>query len=76
MGILGILLIIIGSIGILKKSYIVILISLELVIIGILVLLIKSSIELDEIQGLLYIIYILAIGATETAIGLALIIKK
>jgi NADH:ubiquinone oxidoreductase subunit K len=70
------ILIIVGIINITVKinNYLLILISIELIIIGIIIGLIEMSINMDNGTGLIFGLYILIIGAIESAIGLSLIV--
>ena len=74
---IGLIIIIIGLISILLKreNYIIILISIELIIIGITILFINYSIYFNNIEGITTSIYLLIIGAAESAIGLTIILK-
>lgn len=68
--------IIIGILNIIikKNNYIVILISLEIILIAISLLFLLKVIEYDDSYNIIYSIIILIIGATESAIGLTIII--
>ena len=68
--------IIIGFINIFikKQEYILILLSIEIILIGLSLLFLYNSIILDNISGLILSLYILILGATESAIGLSIII--
>lgn len=56
-----------------NRNYILIIISLELILIGISYNIIYYSIIYDDIIGIINTIIILVIGAAETAIGLTMI---
>lgn len=70
--------ILLSIISIIKASIeynrIIMLLSLELLLIGIAILFIYSSIYLDNIFGLYFSILLLSLGAIETAIGLSLLL--
>lgn len=70
----------ISFIAILKKinNYIIILLTLELLLIGICLIFLDSSLLLDDFNGIISTIYLLTLGAIESAIGLTilLIFKK
>lgn len=72
-----IMIIIIGWLSVIKniKNYIKILISLEIILISISILILNSSILFDDIDGAITTIFILCIGAAETAIGLSILIN-
>jgi len=76
MGKIGIITIIGSIISIIKnkKNNIILLLSLELIIIGITVILIDSSIYIDDITGIINSIILLSISATESAIGLSILL--
>lgn len=57
------------------KNNILLLLSLELFFIGIALLFLNSSFYLDDVNGLLTTLFILCISATESAIGLTLLIN-
>lgn len=68
--------ILISLIAILKKinNYIIILLTLELLLIGICLIFLDSSLLLDDINGIISTIYLLTLGAIESAIGLTILI--
>lgn len=70
------ILFIIGIIGLYltKKHAIMLLISIELLILAVNINFIISSIYLDDIQGVIYSLINLTSAASESAIGLALLI--
>lgn len=76
MKLLGILIIILGFINIFlkKQQYIIIILSIELILIGLSLYFLYISLDIDNITGLLFTIIILLIGATESAIGLSILI--
>ena len=55
------------------KGYIYILLSLELLLLGVSLIFISSALFLDDMGGIMTALYILTIGAAESAIGLSLI---
>lgn len=57
-----------------KKSILIILISIELILLSVNILFIVFSIYLDDIVGQIFTIFILTIAATETSIGLSLLL--
>ena len=57
-----------------KKSILIILISIELILLSVNILFIVFSIYLDDISGQLFTIFILTIAAAETSIGLSLLL--
>lgn len=68
--------IIISIISIIKNrnNYIIILLTLELLLIGISLIFLDSSIKLDDFNGIISTIYLLTLGAIESAIGLTILI--
>jgi NADH-quinone oxidoreductase subunit K len=66
----------IGSCGIFisYKHILIILLAFELLILAIVIVFVSSSVLLDDILGQLYALLILAVAASESALGLALII--
>lgn len=73
---LSIILFIIGSFGLflLRKHALMILISLELLILAININFIIASVFLDDLLGIIYSLINLTSAASESAIGLALLI--
>lgn len=57
-----------------KKSILIILIAIELVLLSVNILFIVFSIYLDDIIGQIFTLFILAIAAVETSIGLSLLL--
>ena len=57
-----------------KKSILIILISIELILLSVYILFIVFSIYLDDIVGQIFTIFILTIAAAETSIGLSLLL--
>jgi len=65
----------IGSLGLIlnRKNILIIIISIELMLLSVNLNFIIFSIYLDDILGQLFVIFILTIAATESAIGLAIL---
>ena len=57
-----------------KKSILIILISIELILLSVNILFIVFSIYLDDIIGQVFTLFILTIAAAETSIGLSLLL--
>ena len=57
-----------------KKSILIILISIELILLSVNILFIIFSIYLDDIIGQIFTLFILTIAAAETSIGLSLLL--
>ena len=57
-----------------KKSILIFLISIELILLSVNILFIVFSIYLDDIVGQIFTIFILTIAAAETSIGLSLLL--
>ena len=57
-----------------KKSILIILIAIELVLLSVYILFIVFSIYLDDIIGQIFTLFILTIAAVETSIGLSLLL--
>lgn len=57
-----------------KKSILIILISIELILLSVNILFIVFSIYLDDIVGQIFTVFILTIAAAETSIGLSLLL--
>lgn len=57
-----------------KKSILIILIAIELVLLSVNILFIVFSIYLDDIIGQIFTLFILTIAAIETSIGLSLLL--
>lgn len=68
---------IIGIIGLLltRRNIILLLMSIELILAALNLMLIFSSLYLDDIQGQVVSLYLLTAAAAEAAIGLALIVS-
>uniref|UniRef100_UPI00300258E5 NADH dehydrogenase subunit 4L n=1 Tax=Cocconeiopsis kantsiensis TaxID=3082010 RepID=UPI00300258E5 len=65
----------IGLIGIVlnRKNILIIIMSIELLLLSINLNFVAFSIYLDDIVGQIFVIFILTIAATESAIGLAIL---
>lgn len=72
----GILLYIVGIMGIIltRKNVVVVLMSIELMLIGINMNFIVGSVYMDDILGEVISLYILTVAAAEAAIGLAVLV--
>ena len=57
-----------------RKNIIIVLMSIEVMLISIMILFIFFSLFLDDMFGQLFTLFILTIGASESAIGLSLIV--
>lgn len=73
---LGILIFIIGILGIIinRKNIIVMLMCIELLLLSINLLFILGSCILDNLLGEIFALYILVVAASESAIGLSILI--
>jgi len=73
---LALSLFLIGIIGIVvnRKNIIVLLMSIELMLLAINFLLIIGSSFLDDLLGQLFALYILVVAASESAIGLSIVV--
>jgi len=73
---LGAIIFSIGVIGIFlnRKSIIVILMSIELILLAVNINLVSFSIFLGDIVGQVFTLFILTVAAAESAIGLAIIV--
>jgi len=65
----------IGAIGLVlnRKNILIIIMSIELMLLSVNLNFIIFSIYLDDVLGQLFVIFILTIAATESAIGLAIL---
>jgi len=57
-----------------SKDIILILISLELILLSVNINLVYFSVQIDDILGQIYCLFVLTVAAAETAIGLAIVI--
>jgi NADH:ubiquinone oxidoreductase subunit K len=80
--VVGIMVITISLISIIKvtltpininNGYIYILLSLELLLLGVSLIFISSALYMDDMDGIMTALYILTLGAAESAIGLSFI---
>ena len=73
---LSLILFLIGILGFVlnRKNIILMIISIEMMLLGITFLILVSSISFDDILGQAYAIYIIAIAGAETAIGLGILV--
>ena len=73
---LSIILFLIGILGFVlnRKNIILMLISIEIMLLGITLLIIISSLSFDDILGQTFAIYIIAIAGAESAIGLGILV--
>ena len=73
---LGAVIFTIGIAGIFlnRKNIIVILMSIELILLAVNINLVSFSFYLNDIGGLIFTLFILAVAAAEAAIGLAIIV--
>ena len=73
---LGAIIFTIGVIGIFlnRKNVIVILMSIELILLGVNINLVSFSIFLQDLSGQIFTLFILTVAAAEAAIGLAIIV--
>ena len=78
MKILYSIIILISIISIIKnyKNNILILLSLELLFIGLAIIFLDSGFQLDDFDGILSAIFILCLSATESALGLTILMLK
>lgn len=73
---LTLVLFLIGILGFVfnRKNIILMLISIEIMLLSITFLILVSSINLDDIIGQIYSIYIIVVAGAESAIGLAILV--
>jgi NADH-ubiquinone oxidoreductase chain 4L len=73
---LPLIIFIIGIIGFVlnRKNLILMLISIEIMLLGITLLILVSSLTFDDILGQVYSVYIISIAGAESAIGLAILV--
>lgn len=57
-----------------RNNYIIILLTLELLLIGISLIFLDSSLRLDDFNGIVTTVFLLTLGAIESAIGLTILI--
>ena len=73
---LPLILFLIGILGFVlnRKNIILMLISIEIMLLGITVLILVSSLSYDDILGQTFAIYVIAIAGAESAIGLGILV--
>jgi NADH-ubiquinone oxidoreductase chain 4L len=73
---LSVLLFLIGVLGFVlnRKNIILMLISIEIMLLGITLLILLGSLSIDDIIGQMYAIYIISIAGAESAIGLGILV--
>jgi NADH-ubiquinone oxidoreductase chain 4L len=73
---LSLIIFLIGILGFVlnRKNIILMLISIEMMLLGITFLILVSSVSFDDILGQVYAIYIIAIAGAESAIGLGILV--
>jgi NADH-ubiquinone oxidoreductase chain 4L len=73
---LTLVLFLIGILGFVfnRKNIILMLISIEIMLLSITFLILVSSVNLDDIIGQTYAIYIIVVAGAESAIGLAILV--
>lgn len=74
---LAIVLFLIGLLGFVlnRKNIILILISIEVILLAITLIVLIGSYSFDDIVGQTYAIYIIAVAAAESAIGLGILVS-
>lgn len=74
---IGIALIVLSIISIInnRNNYIFVLVSLELLLLGISLIFISSALFFDDMNGIMTALFLLTIGAAESAIGLSILTK-
>ena len=73
---ISLLLFLIGILGFVlnRKNIILMLISIEIMLLGITFLILVNSVSFDDVLGQAYAIYIIAIAGAESAIGLGILV--
>ena len=73
---LSLILFLIGVLGFVlnRKNVILMLISIEIMLLGITLLILLGSLSMDDIFGQTYAIYIISIAGAESAIGLGILV--
>ncbi len=73
---LSMLIYLIGTLGFVlnKKNIILMLISIEMMLLGITLLILIGSLNLDDILGQMFGLYVIAIAGAESAIGLSILV--
>lgn len=57
-----------------RRNVIITIMSLEIMLLSINLIFIFCSVYIDDLLGIMFTLFILAVGASETAIGLALVV--
>jgi len=72
---MNLLLFLIGVLGLVfnRKNILIIIISIELMLLAVNLNFIVFSVYLDDILGQLFVLFILTVAATESALGLAIL---
>lgn len=73
---LSVILFLIGVLGFVlnRKNIILMLISIEIMLLGITFYILVGSLDIDDILGQAYSIYIISVAGAESAIGLAILV--
>jgi NADH-ubiquinone oxidoreductase chain 4L len=73
---LSLILFLIGVLGFVlnRKNIILMLISIEIMLLGITLSILIGSLSIDDILGQVYSIYIISVAAAESAIGLGILV--
>lgn len=73
---LSLALFLIGVLGFVlnRKNIIMMLICIEIMLLGITLLILLGSLNIDDIVGQLYAIYIISVAGAESAIGLGILV--
>jgi len=73
---IGTILFLIGILGFIfnRRNIILLIISIEMILLAISFIIILSSILLDDLMGINFSLYLLAIAGSEAAIGLAILV--
>lgn len=73
---ISVLLFLVGFIGIVvnRRNLIIMLMSIEIMLLGVNLSFITYSTYLDDLVGLVFVFFILTVAAAESAIGLAIIV--
>lgn len=66
----------VGLLGLIlnKKNFLIVIVSIELLLLAINLNFVVFSVYLDDLVGQIFVLFILTIAATESAIGLAILI--
>lgn len=74
---LSIIIFIIGLIGFIynRKNIILLFISIEIMLLGLTLSILKSAISFEDVDGLIYGIIIIIIAGAESAIGLSILVS-